>query len=60
MANSVAGGLIDAFADRHVAIDLLCVGLPIPMALFLLAALAADYVEEMKRDAHRKKKWWQK
>jgi hypothetical protein len=51
---------MDAFADRHVAIALLCVGMAIPVALFLLAALAADYVEEMKRDAHRKKKWWQK
>lgn len=51
---------MDAFADRHVAIALLCVGMAIPVALFLLAALAADYVDEMKRDAHRKKKWWQK
>ena len=51
---------MDPFADRHVAIALFCLGIAILVALLLLAALAADYVEELKRRAPRKKRRWQK
>jgi hypothetical protein len=46
--------------DRHLALALYCVGIALVVALFLLAALAADYVDELKNGHRRNKKWWQK
>jgi hypothetical protein len=76
MASSAAGGprsgrlfprrqcrepLMDLFtADRHVVLALYCIAIALFVALFLLAALAADYVDEAKKRQRRNKKWWQK
>ena len=47
-------------ADRHLVLALYCVGIALIVALFLLAALAADYVAELENGRRRNKKWWQK
>ena len=43
-------------ADRHLVLALYCVGAALIVALLLLAALALDYVDELKNDNRRNKK----
>ena len=47
-------------AERHIVLALFCVAMALFVALLLLAALAADYVDEVKNGNSRNKKWWQK
>jgi hypothetical protein len=53
--------LVDLFAaERHIVLALYCLAMALFVALLLMAALAADYIDDLKNGHRRSKKWWQK
>ena len=52
---------LDPFtAEHHIVLALYCIAMALFVALVLLAALAAEYVDEVNNGNRRNKKWYQK
>lgn len=47
-------------AEHHIVLALYCIAMALFVALVLLAALAAEYVDEVNNGNRRNKKWYQK